>query len=116
MRVCAKHGCPNMYPTGEGSQCGDHRKLAEQTRRPNGNPYATAGHRRFRRAVLEANPICVACGIREATIADHYPHTRKELQDRGLNPNDPQYGRGLDKSCHDKHTAATSPGGWNNRD
>jgi len=116
MRVCATHGCPNLYPTTEGSQCSDHRKLAEQTRRPNGNPYATAGHKRFRRAVLALDPICVLCDVKESNVADHHPHTRKELQAQGLNPNDPSYGRGLCVDCHNRHTAATTPGGWNNRE
>jgi 5-methylcytosine-specific restriction protein A len=36
--------------------------------------------------------------------------------DMGLDPNDPKFGRGLCKRCHDEHTARTSPGGWNRRD
>jgi 5-methylcytosine-specific restriction protein A len=51
--------------------------------------------------------------VREATVADHYPHSRKELIELGLNPNDPQYGRGLDKQCHDQETAIHQRGGWN---
>jgi 5-methylcytosine-specific restriction protein A len=48
-----------------------------------------------------------------ATVADHYPLSRKELIDAGLDPNDPQHGRGLCKPCHDRETAQNQPGGWN---
>jgi len=112
MRVCSIHGCPEIYASTEGSRCAKHRREAEQARRPEGSPYATAGHRRFRTTVLQRDPICVQCGLALSTVADHHPHTRKELIALGLNPNDPQFGRGLCKTCHDRHTAATSPGGW----
>lgn len=44
----------------------------------------------------------------KATIADHFPHTRRELMRIGLNPDDPQFGRALCKQHHDSHTASTS--------
>jgi 5-methylcytosine-specific restriction protein A len=116
MRVCATHGCPNLYPTSDGSQCHAHRKTAEKRRRPKGTPYATKGHRTFRTIVLQRDPICVLCDNALSTVADHYPLTRTELIQQGLNPNDPQHGRGLCKTDHDRHTAATSPGGWNQRE
>ncbi|AGL13864.1 hypothetical protein [Actinoplanes sp. N902-109] len=47
-----------------------------------------------------------------STVADHYPLSRRELADRGLNPDDPTAGRGLCKRCHDKSTAVHQPGGW----
>lgn len=43
-----------------------------------------------------------------ATVADHFPRTRKELVVDGDNPDDPRFGRGLCKSHHDSHTASTS--------
>ena len=54
------------------------------------------------------------CG-QVATVADHYPVERVDLIAQGLDPNDPQRGRGLCSSCHNRHSAATSPGGWNNK-
>lgn len=77
--------------------------------------YTSKGHRAFRRAVLQANPVCIACNIAPSTDADHYPRGRDELIQLGLNPNDPQYGRALCHSCHSKATAANQPGGWNQR-
>lgn len=115
MRVCSVHGCPTIYPASEGSRCQAHRKQADQARRPGGSVYGTRPHRRFREAVLTRDPICVICSTAFSNIADHYPHTRNELIELGRDPNDPQSGRGLCKPCHDRHTASTSPGGWNAR-
>jgi 5-methylcytosine-specific restriction protein A len=56
-------------------------------------------------------PQCLA----PSTVADHYPRDKRELQALGLDDNDPRYGRGLCKTCHDKHTAQAQPGGWNTR-
>ncbi|GMA26185.1 restriction endonuclease [Luteimicrobium album] len=85
---------------------------ADKARRPNGNPYSTSGHRRFREAVLARDPICVLCMSARATVADHYPTERRDLVDMGLDPDDPARGRGLCKPCHDKKTARTMPGGF----
>lgn len=115
MRVCSVSGCPTIYPSSEGSRCAKHRQESKQAHWAKTTAYSSKGHRQFRDAVLRRDPICVLCGLKQATVADHYPRTRAELLDLGLNANDPQYGRGLDKQCHDQHTAATSPGGWNNR-
>lgn len=110
-RVCTNPDCPELHQgTGRCPKC---RGTAEQQRRPDGNPYATTGHRRFRTHVLTRDPICVLCNIAIATVADHHPHERRDLVARGLNPDDPQYGRGLCKPCHDTHTATSNPSGWN---
>ena len=77
--------------------------------------YTSTGHRRFRAQVLTRDPICQLCHKTWATIADHHPLTRRELIDLNRDPNDPTAGRGLCKPCHDRHTAATTPGGWNAR-
>lgn len=123
-RVCSTPGCPTLHQ-GVG-KCPDCKAKADKQRRPQGNPYRTPGHRlRFREGVLARNPRCVCtdtghghdgmCG-QLATIADHYPIERVDLVTQGADPDDPKHGRGLCKTCHDKHTAATSPGGWNARD
>lgn len=112
MRVCSQHGCPTIYPSTEGSRCQAHRRQADRARRPDGSPYAKRAHRSFRAAVLTRDPICVLCEVKLSTVADHYPHSRNELIALGLDPNDPAYGRGLDKQCHDRETARHQPGGW----
>lgn len=86
---------------------------ADRDRRPGGNPYATAAHLAMREVVLARDPICVLCGIRWSTVADHYPLERWQLVEAGLDPNDPAACRGLCDPCHRQHTAETSPGGWN---
>jgi len=111
MRVCSIPGCPTIY-AGTDSRCPAH-KAEARAKRTDNRVYSTAGHRRFRNAVLERDPICVVCGIAQSTVADHYPTDRVDLVDQGLDPNDPQYGRGLCATCHNKHTAATRPSGWN---
>jgi len=112
MRVCGHSGCPTIYPSDEGSRCAKHRTAARRSRTGNA-VYSSKGHRVFRDKVLRRDPICVLCNATQSTVADHYPLTRIELVDKGMNPNDPDHGRGLCAPCHNKHTAATSPGGWN---
>lgn len=107
--------CPTPTPPGV-SMCSRCKGEADRARRPDGSPYATAGHKAFRESVLARDPVCVLCLAARATVADHYPHERRDLVDMGLDPNDPKFGRGLCKRCHDEHTARTSPGGWNRRD
>lgn len=109
---CAACGAPKP----PGARCTCRRSAppsAERAEQARG--YARNAHRlRFRRSVLRREPLCVLCGA-PAAVADHYPRTRRELEAAGEDPNDPQFGRGLCKRCHDKHTAATTPGGWNAR-
>lgn len=114
-RACT--GCGATVPAG--LPCPDcetaRRALDRSNRRDTLRPYFTRAHRRrFRQGVLDRDPLCVLCG-KVATIADHYPRTRRQLVEDGDDPNDPAHGRGLCKACHDRHTAATSPGGWNRR-
>ena len=114
MRVCSVSGCPEVYPKGEGSRCPHHRREADRARgTSHERGYSTRGHTKvFRPQVIARNPICVECNAAPSTIADHFPRSRKELIALGLNPNDPQYGRGLCKTCHDRSTARLQPGGW----
>jgi hypothetical protein len=46
-------------------------------------------------------------------VADHHPRTKRQLRALGMDEDDPKYGRGLCKQCHDQHTAVEAPGGWN---
>ena len=116
MRVCSVHGCATIYPTTEGSRCQAHRAEADRRRGTTSERgYSTRGHRSFRTQVLHADPVCVLCQLRPSTVADHYPHSRRELIELGMDPNDPAMGRGLCKTCHDQSTARDQPGGWNSR-
>jgi 5-methylcytosine-specific restriction enzyme A len=67
----------------------------------------------FRTPVLEAaGYVCQwpdGCTA-EATDADHHPSTRRELIAKGLDPNDPRYGRALCARHHHQHTASYTPG------
>lgn len=119
LRVCSTPGCPTLHP-GSG-RCVACRRAGERARRPTGNPYSTTGHRRFREGVLAKHPYCVCtgeCGWHEgvcgavSTVADHHPRERVDLVAMGAEPDDPQYGRGLCKPCHDRRTARTRPAGW----
>lgn len=65
-------------------------------------------HRRFRQAVLERDRYtCRHCGGR-ATVADHAPLERRELVERGLDPNCPDFGQALCASCHNSKTDKTT--------
>ena len=115
MRVCSVAGCPELY-AGKHSKCPRHRGEADRARgTATERGYNSAGHARFRDAVLDRDPICVLCDQRQATVADHHPHSRRQLIEAGLDPNDPIYGRGLCKPCHDSETTRNQPGGFNQR-
>lgn len=68
---------------------------------------------RFRAPVLRRDPVCVLCKQAPSRHADHWPHTRRQLEAMGENPNDPKWGRGLCHPCHSTHTATTD-GGFGN--
>lgn len=111
-RTCTT--CPAVITSG--SKCAActarARAASDRKRRPDGNPYATAGHQRFRAAVLARDPICTVCGHAWSTVADHHPTSRADLIAQGHDPNDPSRGRGVCKRCHDRETAQHQPGGW----
>jgi 5-methylcytosine-specific restriction protein A len=115
MRVCSQPGCPAIHD-GTDSRCDQHRKVANQQHWAQTRAYNTKGHRiRFRPGVLAKDPICVLCHVAQATDADHYPLSRQDLLEQGLDADDPQYGRGLCSTCHKQQTSQHQPGGWNNR-
>jgi len=114
MRVCSTPGCATIH-NGTDSRCPTHLHTAKQTHWAKTRAYNTKSHRTFRAAVLRAHPICNLCGLRESNVADHHPKSRNDLIALHLNPDAPQYGRGLCKPCHDRETAHHQPGGWNQR-
>ena len=91
---CARHDRQNDLARGSATQRGYDRDHREQ----------------FRLPVLEradyrcAIPDCTT----PATVADHYPRTRRQILAEGDDPNNPDYGRALCKRHHDRHTAASS--------
>ena len=108
--VCNVAGCPELT---QDRQCEAHTKERERTRYTTKDKgYNTAGHKAFRTLVLHRDPICVLCDVAVATDADHYPIDRKQLVLLGMDPNDPENGRGLCHECHSKETAANQPGGF----
>jgi 5-methylcytosine-specific restriction protein A len=115
LRVCSQPGCPVLIDTA--GRCPAHTKAADKARgTATQRGYNTRGHRSFRRDVLARDPVCMICHKAMSTVADHYPASRRDLLTQGRNPDDPNAGRGLCKQCHDTHTAAEQPGGWNQRD
>jgi 5-methylcytosine-specific restriction protein A len=114
-KPCSVPGCPEIIEPGR-SRCPAHDRQADRDRGTAAERgYNSRGHQRFRQAVLAADPVCVECRQRWSTVADHWPRSRRELIDAGLDPNDPRYGRGLCKPCHDRSTGRAQPGGWNQR-
>jgi 5-methylcytosine-specific restriction protein A len=113
MKVCSQPGCPEFTT---GGRCAEHRRQAERRRgSASQRGYGQQHRQRFRRGVLDRDPVCVLCKQAPATVADHWPKSRRQLAAEGLDPNDPRNGRGLCASCHGRATA-TNPeqaGGWN---
>jgi 5-methylcytosine-specific restriction enzyme A len=98
--------------TFRGGLCRPHYLQKEQHRNLRRGSAAQRGydqdHRElFRAPVLERDLWCVVCDDAPATVADHYPLSRKELVAQGLDPNDPEHGRGLCKPCHDSYSGST---------
>ena len=118
LKVCTGRPGKRCAQLTDSGRCPDCRTAADRARgtsRERG--YNTAGHRRFRAAVLRRDVFCVlGCGSL-ATVADHHPLSRRELVERGLNPNAPEHGRGLCAPCHGRETQANPDqrGGWNRR-
>lgn len=121
LKSCSTPRCPELVPVGT-SRCDTCQGNAEQRRgTATQRGYGHQHRSRFRRGVLKANPLCVCADtghghgpqcLAPSTVADHHPLSRRELVAAGLDPNDPQHGRGLCKACHDHHTAHAQPGGW----
>jgi 5-methylcytosine-specific restriction protein A len=118
---CAAHEgtCPTITTGGRCAPCRTRADAARGTARQRG--YDQAHETTFRLAILRRDPTCVCTDTTHghaapcsapSVHADHHPHTRRELADRGQNPNDPRHGRGLCDHCHNKHTPHESPGGW----
>jgi 5-methylcytosine-specific restriction enzyme A len=68
---------------------------------------------RNRIAFLALNLFCVLCGGL-ATVADHFPISRRQLVAMGVrNPDAHHRLRALCRHCHSTETARLQPGGWN---
>lgn len=118
-RVCSRTGCPEL--TYRGGRCDDCRAEAERARGTAAQRgYGTAHRKVFREAVLKRDPNCVCddaghghghpCG-EPSLHADHWPTEKKDLVAKGLDSNDPKYGRGLCATCHNRWTRQTH-GAW----
>lgn len=122
-RRCTTPGCTGRRAPGTRSG-----KCAEcQTRSRRPRPSSTAQgydrehEQRFRVRVLQRDPRCVCadtshghdspCGA-PSEHADHWPLSKRQLRERGLDEHNPIYGRGLCHSCHSRETARHQPGGW----
>jgi 5-methylcytosine-specific restriction protein A len=110
-RVCTTPGCGEFTQAGKCEACRAEAEKRRGTARQRG--YGRGHEQRFRPAVLARDPLCVLCRQRPSVHADHHPLSRRELVDRGLDPNDPKHGRGLCGPCHSSETAKAQPGGWN---
>ena len=113
LKPCSFPGCG--LPS-QGGRCPKHRARAEKLKGSSTQRGYGKKHRRkhgFRERVLERDLLCVICRMRQATVADHWPKSRRQLVAEGLNPDDPAYGRGLCQECDHLQTAQRQPGGWN---
>lgn len=108
-RPCTIPGCPELTP--RGGRCPAHEREANRERASRGSTYDVRWQR-IRRAYLYNHPWCVLCGT-AATVADHFPLSRRELVARGEpNPDAWKHLRPLCTSCHNRETARNQPGGF----
>ncbi|GHF37143.1 hypothetical protein GCM10010359_44730 [Streptomyces morookaense] len=106
---CSVPGCPELTT---GGRCAKHQREAEQQRGTSAaNGYGTRWQR-TRKAYLYRNRWCLLCG-RTATVADHFPLSRRELVTQGVaDPDAFSRLRPLCTRCHNRETAKRQPGGW----
>jgi 5-methylcytosine-specific restriction protein A len=101
MAICSHPGCPTIVP---------HRGTCLAHRTPDRRPTASArGYgakwRRNRARYLRAHPDCTLCP-QPATVADHWPLTRRQLLDLGeQHPDGWHHLRPLCQRCHAIQTA-----------
>lgn len=117
LTTCTTPSCDQLVTSG---RCDDCATIAERQRGSSAARGYGKKHRdRFRKAVLERDICCVICRQNDrwtlSTVADHWPLSRRELLEHGLDANDPDHGRGLCHDCHSRETAQNQPGGWNQR-
>lgn len=114
-RVCSEPGCHVLTTAG---RCEDCQRKAEQQRGSAADRgYSGKAWRFARGVVLRRDPVCVLCGVRFSTVADHWPVSRRDLVAMGIaDPDAPHRLRGLCGPCHSSETAREQPGGWNRRD
>lgn len=115
LTTCPVPDCPELT---EGGPCAGCRRQRERQRgSASRRGYGKRHRQRFRRQVLARDICCVLCRSEDkwtlATVADHWPLSRRELEERGLDADDPARGRALCKRHHDQETARNQPGGWN---
>lgn len=115
-----KSRCPGCKTLHEGrGRCPRCRQALDRTRGTAAERGYTGKHvSRFRPGVLDKHPFCVCtredhrhgpvCGA-PSTVADHWPLSRRELVANGMDPDDPQHGRGLCESCHNSETNRNQP-------
>ncbi|MDP8971189.1 MAG: HNH endonuclease [Actinomycetota bacterium] len=112
LRRCTTPGCPHKVEAG---RCPIHarNRLITRQRDPGATYHGDWPRRRL--DYLARHPVCVLCG-RAATVADHHPHSRRQLIRAGVaDPDADQHLRPLCKPCHDRQTGLNQPGGWNTR-
>lgn len=107
--ICTHRPCGN--PATVRGRCTAHNTQAERTRGTAHQRGYDAQHRTFRTAVLRRDITCRICHD-QATVADHWPLSKRDLRAQGMDDHDPRHGRGLCARCHNRETARHQPGGW----
>lgn len=106
---CSVPGCPELTT---GGRCAKHQREAEQQRGTSAERGYTTLWQRVRKAYLYRNPWCLLCG-RMASVADHFPLSRRQLVERGVSDPDAAHRlRPLCTQCHNRETTKRQPGGW----
>lgn len=105
---CPVPGCPELT---RGGRCEAHARQSEALRGSASARGYDTRWKRIRKAYLYKNPWCLLCAA-QATVADHYPLSRKALRAQGVDPDTPSRLRPLCALCHNKETAQHQPGGW----
>ncbi len=112
LKTCSTVGCPELVPKGRCAVCAREAEARRGTAAQRG--YGSSWTRR--RSAFLRRPENVFCRLCQsvATVADHWPRSRRELVAMGVRDPDAEHRlRPLCAPCHGKETAASQPGGWN---
>lgn len=98
MRPCAEPGCPELIE--RAGYCDAHRPRRKQHEEKTAARGYGAAHRRWRKAVLARDALCIDClAERRSTPATDADHIDGDTFNRQLDN-----GRGLCRTCHNRRT------------
>lgn len=107
LTTCSRPGCDTAVARGYCPPCARLVAVPDDARPSARDRGYDAEWERTRAQFLDRNPTCAICR-RPSEVPDHYPYSRRELVDLGVeNPDAWVWLRPLCTTCHNRETART---------